>query len=360
MLKFLFSRFLHSLTTLIGVISLIFLLFHIAPGDPVRMMLGQRYDESSIQSIRRDLGLDLPIHLQYLRYLNELSPLSVHNTAEKDHFLYAEKDRYQKQSLLQAGRYEVVFKVPYLGRSYQSGRKVNEVISTALPASLILATTSICIALIIGILFGIFAALAKNSVTDRILLVLATMGMSAPSFFIAILISWFFGYMFSEYTGLNMTGSLYEVDDLGRGTYLSLSNLVLPAITLGIRPLSVIMQLMRSSLWEVMGQDYIRTARAKGLPEWKIVLRHGLKNSLSPVVTATSGWFAGMLAGAVFVEMIFDWKGLGWELVNSLQKYDMPVMMGAVTVISAIFVAMNVVVDITYAILDPRVKLTGA
>ena len=357
MLKYLISKSFYGVLVLIGVISLIFFLFHIVPGDPVRMMLGQRTDEQSIQAIRHELGLDLPLHRQYFKYMNDLSPVSFHHVSNQNHYLFLDDKKYQYFDLLSGDDITLVFKLPYLRRSYQSRKEVSEILSDALPATLILTSAAITFAFIVGIFLGIIGAVRKNTFVDRFLLVVATIGMSGPSFFMAILISWLFGYVWSDITGLNMTGSLYEVDDLGRGEYLALGNLILPAITLGIRPLSVVMQLMRNSLLDVMGQDYIRTARAKGLSEWGVIRHHALKNSLNPVVTAISGWFAGMLAGAVFVEMIFAWKGIGWEIVTALEKYDLPVVMGAVIVISSIFVAINILVDIIYTLLDPRIKL---
>jgi len=159
---------------------------------------------------------------------------------------------------------------------------------------------------------------------------------------------------------LNMFGSLYAVDDLGRGTYLDLKNLILPALTLGIRPLAVLVELTRSSMLDVLSQDYIRTAKAKGLPYRRVLFRHALRNALNPVVTAGSGWFASLLAGSVFVEYVFDWKGMGSVLVNSLDKYDFPVVMGAVLFISVILVLINILIDIIYGVLDPRVRLSNA
>jgi peptide/nickel transport system permease protein len=153
-----------------------------------------------------------------------------------------------------------------------------------------------------------------------------------------------------------MTGSLYSVDDLGRGRYLDLKNLILPAITLGIRPLGVVIQLMRNSLLETLSQDYIRTARAKGLNTRQVVLKHALRNSLNPVVTTISGWFASMLAGAVFVEYIFGWNGLGKQIVDALNFQDLPVVMGSVLVIAVLFVVINIIVDLIYAWLDPRMR----
>jgi peptide/nickel transport system permease protein len=154
-----------------------------------------------------------------------------------------------------------------------------------------------------------------------------------------------------------MSGSLYELDDYGESYNLKLKNLILPSIVLGIRPLAVISQLMRNELLNVLNQDYIRTARAKGLSNFLVIRDHALKNSLNPVVTAISGWFASLLAGAVFVEFIFGWNGIGKEIVNALNLLDLPVMMGSVTVIAFMFIIINILVDIIYIKLDPRIKL---
>ena len=180
--------------------------------------------------------------------------------------------------------------------------------------------------------------------------------MSVPSFFSAILFSWLFGYVWHRYTGLNMTGSLYEVDDFGMARYLNFKNLLLPAVVLGIRPLAIIIQLMRSSLIDVLAQDYILTAKAKGLSTTAILFRHALKNALNPVVTAVSGWFASLLAGAVFVEYIFGWKGLGKEIVDALNTLDIPVIMGAVVTIATLFIVINILVDYLYTLLNPQVN----
>ena len=182
--------------------------------------------------------------------------------------------------------------------------------------------------------------------------------MSVPSFFSAILFAWLFGFVLHKYTNLEMTGSLYELDDFGEKMTIKWKNLILPAIVLGIRPLAVVIQLMRNSLLDVMSQDYIRTARAKGLSEFNVIKNHAVKNALNPVVTAISGWFASMLAGAVFVEYIFGWNGLGKEIVNALNTLDLPVIMGSVLIIAIVFITINILVDIIYAWLDPRVKLS--
>jgi peptide/nickel transport system permease protein len=179
--------------------------------------------------------------------------------------------------------------------------------------------------------------------------------MSLPSFFSAILAAWLFGYVLKEYTGLNMTGNLYELDDFGEEKIFHFKNLILPAFVLGIRPLAVVVQLMRSSLLEVFQQDYIRTARAKGLSSYSVIMNHSLKNALNPVVTAISGWFASMLAGAVFVEYIFGWNGIGKEIVDALNTLDLPIIMGSVLTIAIIFIIINILVDIIYKLLDPRI-----
>ena len=153
-----------------------------------------------------------------------------------------------------------------------------------------------------------------------------------------------------------MFGSLYTVDDFGRGDYIDLKNLILTAFTLAIRPLAIITELTRSSVLDVMSQDYIRTARAKGLGLRKVIMKHVLKNALNPVVTAVSGWFASLMAGAVFVEYIFDWKGVGVVIVDALEKYDFPLVMGAVLFISVLLIIINIFADLLYGILDPRIR----
>ena len=179
--------------------------------------------------------------------------------------------------------------------------------------------------------------------------------MSAPSFVVAIIVAWLFGYVLHSYTGLPMTGGMVEVDPFD-GPRIALTHLILPALTLGIRPLAVIIQLTRNSAVEVLSEPYIRTAKAKGLSQSRILFKHVLRNSLNPVITATSGWFASMLAGAVFVEFVFGWKGMGLLVFKALENVDLPIVMGSTIVISTIFVLVNIVVDVLYAVLDPRVR----
>jgi peptide/nickel transport system permease protein len=203
---------------------------------------------------------------------------------------------------------------------------------------------------------GAIAAYHEGSWIDHALTTLSSLGMSLPSFFTAVLLAWVFAYLLGPWTGLSLTGSLYEVDDYSGERYLQLKNLILPALTLGIRPVGVIVQLTRKSILDVGAMDFVRTARAKGIPEGRVLLRHILPVASNPIITTVSGWFASLLAGAVFVEIIFGWNGMGKLLVEALNTRDLPVTMGCVLVIAAIFVIITTLVDIAYAILDPRVR----
>lgn len=333
MFAYILKKTAYGLLVMLGVVSLIFVLFNILPGDPARMMLGQNADQESIDLLHKELGLDKPLGIRYLRYLNDLSPVGV------DH----------------EGNFG--FKLPELGRSYQSDRSVSSILAEAFPNTILLALVSITMAFVLGVLFGSVAAIYKDTWIEKAILLITSLGMSLPSFFAAILIAWIFAFLLAEYTGLSMFGSLYGVDDFGRGEYVDLKNIILPAVTLGIRPLSVICELTKSTMKEVLQQDYIRTAKAKGLSMFKIIKNHALRNTLNPVVSSISSWFASLLAGAVFVEYIFDWKGVGVVIVDSLEKYDFPVLMGALIVICIMLVIINILTDIVYAFLDPRIKI---
>jgi peptide/nickel transport system permease protein len=354
---FIVKRLFYGLLVLFGVITLVFVLFNVLPGDPARMMVGQRADVATVEAINKDLGRDKPLITQYLNFLNDLSPLSLHNHVDKNSYWYLDKAKYGNPiSLIKVGSSVLVLKIPYLRRSYQSNRKVTEILAEALPNTFLLAMVSIVFAMILGVIIGIFAAIWKGTLFDHLSLFFSVLGMSLPSFFAAILFAWIFAFLLADYTGLNMFGSLYTVDDMGRGEYLDLKNLILPAFTLGIRPLGIVAELTRNSLLEVLSQDFIRTAKAKGLSKTSIITRHALKNALNPVVTAVSGWFASLMAGAVFVEYVFDWKGMGVVIVDALEKYDFPVVMGSVLTVSVMLVIINIFVDVIYGLLDPRVR----
>jgi len=355
--RYFLNKTLYALLTLFGVLTVVFLLFNVLPGDPARMMLDQNENSEQLAIIKKKYGFDQPLSTQYLYYLNDLSPISLHSTDENTYTFYT-PEKYNGYIVGTIKNKNIILKAPYLRESFQkNGKKVSEIIANTLPSTAFLAFFAIGIAIAIGLVFGILSALYKDSLFDRLTAFISTIGMSIPSFFSAILFAWIFGFVLHEYTHLNMTGSLYEVDDFGEGVHLEVKNSILPAFVLGIRPLGVVIQLMRNSLLEVLNQDYIRTAKAKGLSTYKIITKHALKNALNPVVTALSGWFASLLAGAVFVEFIFGWNGLGKEVVDALNNLDLPVIMGAVLVIATIFVLITILVDIIYAYLDPRIKL---
>lgn len=436
MIQFIIRKLFYGLLVLFGVVSLVFLIFSIKPGDPARMMLGQRADQESIDIIRKDLGLDLSLPSRYALYINDLLPVSIHNPSNEQSYIFLDPSKYNFTVLLPLGdRRVVVLKTPYLRRSYQTKQKVSTVIAEAMPGTMVLALTAMTLAIVFGVSIGVVGAIRKNGFFDRSLFVLAVVGMSGPSFFTAIIVSWigatlwysttelpglpilfallgaipgwvaaaknlietkspvwmtgvkwgaigfFIGlgiwilgkainglagaevipliesYLTLPGTGLNSSGSLYEYDDYTGEKYLSLQNLILPALTLGIRPMAIFIQLTRSSMLEVLSADFVRTARAKGLPLRLVITRHTLRNALNPVITAISGWFASLLAGAVFVEYVFTWKGLGYRIYDALIKEDLPVVMGSVIVIATIFVIINILVDIIYGWLDPRVRI---
>jgi peptide/nickel transport system permease protein len=356
MIGYILNKIFYGFLTLFGVVTVIFFLFNLL-GDPSRMLLDQRQDTAQLKAIQKKYGFDKPLLTQYLYYLNDVSPISIHSNS-KENYTYLSEKKFSYQQLFSVSDQTVVLKFPYLRDSFQkSGKKVSTVIAETLPNTAILALSAITLAIFIGILLGVLSAVYKDSFFDRITAIISTFGMSVPSFFSAILFAWFFGFVLHDFTGLEMTGSLYEVDDFGEGSTLQLKNLILPAIVLGIRPLAVIIQLMRNSLLEILNQDYIRTAKAKGLSTYNVIRKHAIKNALNPVVTAISGWFASMLAGAVFIEYIFNWNGLGKEIVTALNTLDLPIIIGSVLVIATLFILINILVDIIYSWLDPRIRL---
>lgn len=356
MIGLLLRKLLYGFSVLFGIVTVVFLLFNALPGDPARLMLGQRADQQEVEMIRKELGLDLPMPVQYLIYLNDLSPVSYANTEDASSpYHVASLASLGATRLFTLSEGSLVLKPPYLRRSYQSKRSVTDIIFEALPSTAVLALSAIFLATVLGIAFGIIGAIFNGRWPDRVLMVFSIFGMSLPSFVAAILIMWVFAYLLGSLTGFEVTGSLYRIDEF-EGRQLVLKNLVLPAITLGVRPLAVFMQLTRNSMLETMSMDYVRTAVAKGLPYRTVLLKHTLRNALNPVVTAISGWLASLLAGAVFVEIVFGWKGLGLIMLGGLNTYDLPVVMGCVLVVAVIFVVINLLVDVLYGIFDPRVR----
>ncbi|HEX8358064.1 MAG TPA: ABC transporter permease [Segetibacter sp.] len=346
MFRYLLKRLMYGLLVLLGVVIMVFFLFQ-GFGDPARLVLGQTGDSATISNIRKELSLDQPKWKQFIFYLNDVSPICVHTKQE----IQAKNLR----GFFIGGNTKAGLKIPYLRRSYQSKREVLSVLLDALPGTIVLAFSAMFIATVFGILLGVLAAVKQNTWWDTSAIFTSVLGISAPSFFMGIVIAYLFGFVLSSYTGLSMTGSLYNVDPFN-GRQLQLRNLILPAITLGVRPLAIITQLTRSAMLDVLDQDYIRTAYAKGLSKSAVVFKHALRNALNPVITAITGWFAELLAGAFFVEYIFGWKGIGKITVDALEKLDFPVVMGSVLITAAFFIVINLLADILYGIVDPRIR----
>ncbi len=384
------------------------------------MLGGQFADEETLANINKELGYDQPLMARYFYFLNDISPLSFHQTESEKESNFLSEGKYSYVSLLSTSSGEWVLKSPYLRRSFQTKRAVTDILKETIPGTALLAITAILIALVFGVILGVVAAVNQNKFADQLILFVSVLGLSGPSFFMAIIVSWLGGYVWSEVfsfsaipagivlfyglvyvlyhypkktlhldgllkaivgsllvgigieyllqhyfnfgyavnlpgTGLPMTGSFTSIHPF-EGEVFTPQNLILPAITLGIRPLAIVVQLMRSSLLDVFRQDYIRTAKAKGASQSRILMRHAIPNALNPVITALSGWFASLLAGAVFIEFVFGWKGIGLEVFEALEREDLPVVLGAVLFFATVFVCINILVDIIYGILDPRVR----
>lgn len=350
MVQYIIRKLLYGIAVLFLVVIVIASIIYLAPVDPARLTFGQRSDTASLESKRQELGLDKPLYVQLGKYLKDLSPIAVIEDSPRS------KEKYSYLKLIPIGSHYFVLKTPYLRESFQTGKSVGSILKASVPRTAILAFSAILLAIIIGIPLGVAAALRQNSIFDNTAVVTSVLGFSIPSYVSAMLLAVFFGYYLSEYTGLQVSGSVYGLDDFGDERYFW-GNLILPAIALGIRPVAIITQLTRSAMLDVLAQDYIRTAKAKGLKYKTIVFKHALRNALNPVVTAVSGWFAALLAGAFFVENVFQFNGLGQVTVNALLTYDIPVVLGSVLFTASIFILVNILVDLLYVFIDPRVRV---
>jgi peptide/nickel transport system permease protein len=349
MFSLIIKKLSYGILVLIGVVVIVFFMFQ-GFADPARLIVGQTGDKKTMDNIRKELYLDQPKWKQFFLYLNDVSPIGIHSKEEIEN--------KKLRGFFIGGEKKIGLKLPYLRRSYQTKKDVVDVLMEALPGTLMLAFAAMIFATIIGVLLGVLAAVKQNTWMDTSSVFASVIGISAPSFFMAIVIAYLFGVVLHSYTGLNLTGSWFDIDETTGEKYLTLQNLILPAITLGIRPLAIITQLTRSSMLDVLNQDYIRTAYAKGLNKRTVVFKHALRNALNPVITAITGWFAELLAGAFFVEYIFGWKGIGKVTVDALDKLDYPVVMGSVLFSAAFFILINILADILYGVVDPRVRLT--
>src|SRR3569623_1677033 len=242
MICYLIRKIWYGLAVMLGIVVVVFFLFNILPVDPARMTQGQRADVQSLQAVRKEFGLDKPVPVQFIYYLNDLSPIAVH--ARNDE----ERQRYHYVSLIPISKEKTIaLKWPYLRRSYQTRKDVASLLLGVIPNTLILATTAMIFAIIIGVLLGVLSAVHQNTWIDRLALTFSTLCISAPSFFAGIIIAWIFGFVLNKYTGLNMSGSLNSYDPI-RGETITWKNLIMPMVTLGLRPLAIIVQLTRSAM----------------------------------------------------------------------------------------------------------------
>ncbi len=302
---FLVQRLLGALIVVAGVATLVFLLIHLVPGDPVEVMLGESASVADREALRVALGLDQPLGVQYINYL---------------------------QGLLQLD----------LGTSFHFRRPVTELLLERLPATLVLAAVTLVITLLISLPLGILAAVRKDTAVDTGAMTFSLLGVSIPNFWLGPLLI----LVFSLWLGwFPVSGS----EGFG--------SVILPAVTLATGLAAILSRMVRSSMLEVLGEDYMRTARAKGLPPTTILLHHGLRNALLPVITLLGLQLGALLAGAVITETVFSWPGIGLLTIEAIQSRDYPVVQACVLLISTGYVFINLLTDIAYAGIDPRIRL---
>ena len=303
MASFLLRRLLLAIPTLAGVLVVVFLLLYVAPGDPVQEMVGERADAETIARLRRELRLDDPVPVQFAHYAG---------------------------GVLRGD----------LGTSYITGRPILRDIAERFPKTLLLAATAMALAAVLGITIGVVTARWPGGALDRMSLGAAYLGISFPVYWVGLLLILLFA----------VTLRWLPPSGYGRAEYL-----VLPALALGSRSIAFLARVTRSSMLEVLGSDFVRTARAKGLIERTVVVRHALRNALIPVITVLGLDFGYYLTGSILTETIFSWPGLGRYVVNAISRRDLPAIQGSVLFLSVVFVAVNLLTDLAYAKADPRV-----
>ncbi|MET3288239.1 UNVERIFIED_CONTAM: peptide/nickel transport system permease protein [Brevibacillus sp. OAP136] len=304
MQRYLFRRLLSLLGTLLGVTILIFLLVHLIPGDPVQYLLGEFPTAEAIAALNAQLGLDKPWYVQYFSFLGRL--------VQGD-----------------------------LGTSYITGYTVWQEIVDRFPVTLQLALYSMILSTVIGVIVGVFAAVKQNTWMDRVVVFFSLIGISAPGFWIALFLIWIFAYMLP----------IFPISG-----YDGFFSLILPSVTLALGEAGMIARMTRSSMLDIIKQDYIRTAHAKGAPQRSVVLLHGLQNAMIPVITLIGLEFGALLAGAVVTETIFSLQGLGSLAIEAIGKRDLPTIQGLVFFIAFLFAITNLIVDLLYSLFDPRIK----
>jgi len=349
MIRYAIKKLAYGLVIIVTVACTISSIIYLSPVDPARLSFGQLSDAKTVEAKRRSMGLDQPLPVQLMYYLRDLSPI---NVVDKDNVVL---ESYSFVRILSLKNKVVIVKWPYLRESYQSGRPVIDILSETIPLTLILAFFSILFASILGIILGIMSAVKHGTWIEQIAMMVSTIGYSLPSYATAIFFAVIFAFLLKPITGLNLTGSLLEVNDYGEWE-VRWKNLILPVFALGLRPVSIITQLTRSAMLDNMMMPYVRTARAKGLKANTITYLHVLKNAMNPIITGISGWFASLVTGAFFVENVFNYRGLGVITVKALLDFDIPVVLGAVIFTCIMFVLINIIVDLLYAYTDPRIK----
>ncbi|WP_439525255.1 ABC transporter permease [Marivita sp.] len=322
MIAFILRRVFQSVLVLLIVGLVAFAMFSFV-GDPVENMLGQERTQADVDRLREQMGLDQPIVVQYWTFLG---------------------NAFQ-------GKF---------GLSYRQGREVSQIIAERLPATLELAFVSGVFAMLFGIGFGVFTAIRRNGIGSNVIMTLSLVGVSLPTFLIGILLIWVFS------VELDMLPSFGRGDTVDLGwwstgflTESGLKALILPSITLGLYQMTLIMRLVRSEMLEVLRQDYIRFARARGLREKSVNFRHALKNTLVPVITVTGLQLGSIIAFAIITETVFQWPGVGLLFINAIQFVDIPVMAAYLMLISVMFVGINLIVDLLYFAIDPRLRVDG-
>jgi peptide/nickel transport system permease protein len=312
--RFLVRRLLLLVPVLMGVSVIVFLVLHLAPGDPAEIMLGSQATQADRMRLRADLGLDDPLYVQYARWMG--------------HVVQGD-----------------------LGRSLWMRRPVLGEVLTRLKATLLLTATALVISSIGGVALGILSATRPNSLLDRTSAVASLFGASMPVFWLGIVLM----VIFSLNLGWLPASGMYA--PYGGGDLADLAkHLVLPAVTLAAASITIVARLTRAAMLEVLGQDFIRTARAKGLVERSVVVRHALKNALVPIVTVIGVQAGYLLGGAVLTETVFAWPGVGTLMVQGILARDIPLVQGCVLVVALTFVLVNLTVDLLYAVLDPRIR----
>ncbi len=307
MVNFIVRRILQTIPVLFGVIVITFILMYMVPGDPVVSMVGERYDEETIHKLRKELHLDDSLPMQFVHYVS--------NVMRGD-----------------------------FGKSFITGGSVSEELLIKFPNTLILAVTSMIIAIITGLTLGIVSSLKPQSILDKITMFFALAGISAPVFWVGLMLILFIGVFLQWLPPTGFGGIEY---------------IILPAITLGLRSAAYLARLTRATMLDVLNQDYIRTARMKMLPEWKVILKHGFPNILIPIITVIGTDFGSYLSGAVLTESIFGWPGIGRYALEAILKRDFPVIQGTVLFMALMFILANLIVDIFYGIVDPRIRIEG-